>query len=94
MEPGNKTERLQVTLPASTVKMIDDIRSRGHFKSRSGFLNEAARVFAIRLKKAELKRKLKAGYRKRANRDRELTREWDAVNAEFLWESEAPDNSN
>ena len=84
MALNNKTHRLQITLPDDTVKLIDDIRKQGRFSSRSGFLNQAAQHYALRLKKAALKRKLRSGYLARAERDRALLSEWESASGELL----------
>ena len=86
MALDNRTQRLQVTLPKSTVQMIDDFTKAGKFDSRSGFLNQAAKRYAIRLKKAQVKRALKAGYLARAERDKQLSESWDVVSNELLWD--------
>lgn len=90
---SNKTQRFQVTLPATTVMMIDDLRQHGEFKSLSDFLNQAARFYAVRWKKANLKRQLKAGYKAQAQRDSASLSEWETASAELLWGNSEP-NSN
>jgi Arc/MetJ-type ribon-helix-helix transcriptional regulator len=65
--------------------MIDDVREQGQFKSLSEFLNKAARLYAVRWKKASLKKTLRAGYRARAQRDNKLLDEWEASSTELLW---------
>jgi Arc/MetJ-type ribon-helix-helix transcriptional regulator len=84
---NNKTKRFQITLPATTVQMIDDIRQKGEFDSLSAFLNEAARRYAVRLKRATLKRALREGYQARAARDRHAVDEWDVASNELLWDN-------
>lgn len=87
MALDNKTQRFQVTLPTTTVKMIDEVRQQEQFRSLSEFLNKAARFYAVRLKKASLKRQLRAGYQTRFKRDSELIREWETASSELLWDS-------
>jgi len=81
-----KTRRLQVTLSDSTVDLIDKLLQEGYSTSRSAFLNEAALHYATRLKRAQLKRQLRAGYLAREQRDRELVQEWENVNLDVLWD--------
>lgn len=82
MAIDNKTRRLQVTLPDSTVKMIDEILEEAGIKSRSAFLNEAAQQYASRLKRAHLKQLLRAGYKAHAQRDADIEREWSNASNE------------
>jgi len=89
----NKSQRFQITLPSTTVQMINDIRQQAPFNSLSGFLNEAARIYAVRFKKASLKRRLKAGYLTRAERDRAVADEWDPTSNELLWDAPAGDST-
>lgn len=84
MAIDTKTRRLQVTLSDSTVDLIDKLLKEGYHTSRSAFLNEAARHYATRLKRAQLKRQLRAGYLTRAQRDKELVQEWENVNLNDL----------
>lgn len=78
MFADDKTERLNISLRKKTIELIDRVWRQGGSKSRSAFLDEAARQYAIRLQRAKLRRRLKAGYRTRAQRDQALTDEWDA----------------
>ena len=80
----NKTKRMNISLPLKTIELIDQTWPLKGFKSRSSFLDEAARQYAIRLQKASLKRKLKAGYLTRAKRDAGLTKEWNVASSELL----------
>ncbi len=84
MAIDNKTQRLQVTLSETTLRLIEDIVAKGRFQSKSAFLNEAARIYATRLKRANLKRKLRAGYMARAEENRKLVNEWEAASSELL----------
>lgn len=88
MAIDNKTQRLQVTLSVSTVKMIDAILKEMNLSSRSAFLNEAAKQYAARLKRAHLNRALKAGYKERAERDALLLREWESTSYEVIRDEE------
>lgn len=87
MTASTKTKRFQITLPASTVQMIEEIRQKGGYDSLSAFLNEAARRHAVRVKRASLKRTLRAGYQSRAARDLDAVEEWDAASNDLLWDN-------
>ena len=87
MIANNKTKRFQITLPGTTVQMIENIRQKGDYDSLSAFLNEAARHYAVRIKRANLKRALRAGYQKHAARDRDAVEEWAAASSELLWDN-------
>jgi metal-responsive CopG/Arc/MetJ family transcriptional regulator len=79
METAIKSKRIDIILPVGTLEQIDHIWSEFGFTSRSSFIDEAAKRFAIRLKKADIKRKLKAGYFARAERDVALDRELEIL---------------
>jgi len=93
MENDNRTERLQITLPKNTIRLIDGVWPKGPFKSRSSFLDHAARRYAVRLQKATLKRRLKNGYLARAERESELMSEWETASNELIWDEEASESS-
>lgn len=80
----NKTERLNITLPTNTVKLIDRVWRKKHFKSRSAFLNEAARRYATRLNKATLIRQLRSGYKANVINDADLVNEWDNASNDIV----------
>jgi len=90
---NNRKSRLTITLPKHTVQLIDQMKRTGPFKTRSSFLDQAARRYAVRLQKATLKRRLKSGYLARAERESELLSEWEAASNELIWDEEAPENS-
>ena len=71
--------RLNITLPKSTVELIDKVWPREQFKSRSAFLDEAARKYTQELQKNKLRKTLKAGYLARVEKNLELVREWEAI---------------
>ncbi len=66
------TKRIDITLPVGTIDIIDNSLKEFGFASRSAFLNEAAKNFTVRLKKANLKKSLRAGYQAQAERDGNL----------------------
>ena len=84
MQTVTKSKRIDITLPVQTIDQIDTIRQEFGFASRSSFIDIAARQFALRLKKADMKRKLKYGYLERAERDSELTRQFDILSLDHI----------
>ena len=89
MQIENKIERLNISLPRKTLELIDQVWQQSQFKSRSAFIDEAARRYAIRLQRARLKRKLREGYRARADQSLRLANEWETASTE-LRADEAP----
>jgi len=83
MQPAVKSKRIDITLPVQTIDQIDGVWRDWGFSSRSAFLDEAAKSFAARLKKANLKQALKAGYKTRAQRDTEMNRELEALSGDL-----------
>jgi metal-responsive CopG/Arc/MetJ family transcriptional regulator len=83
MKSLSKTKRIDITLPEKTIDQIDSIWSEFGFSSRSAFLNEAARNFAARLKRARLKKSLRAGYMARAERDKRIDQEMNLLSLEL-----------
>lgn len=79
MQNAIKSKRIDITLPAQTLEHIDHVWPKFGYASRSSFIDEAARRFAIRLKKADIKKRLKEGYLARAERDADLNRELDIL---------------
>jgi metal-responsive CopG/Arc/MetJ family transcriptional regulator len=84
MDTAAKSKRIDITLPAKTIDQIDVIWRDYGFSSRSSFLEQAAKNMALRLKRAELKRKLKVGYKMRAERDAEINRELEILDNEIV----------
>jgi Arc/MetJ-type ribon-helix-helix transcriptional regulator len=87
-----KTHRLQVTLSEQTLTMVEEIVGKGLYRSKSAFLNEAARVHATRLKKARLLRSLRAGYMTRAEQNLALVNEWEPASTELSPEERGKGN--
>jgi len=72
--------RINVTLPEETVKLIDGVSERG---GRSRLINEAVKRYIGRRRRASLRKLLREGALRRAERDRRLAEEW------FLLEDDA-----
>ncbi|RPH89884.1 MAG: hypothetical protein EHM72_19790 [Calditrichaeota bacterium] len=84
METAIKSKRIDITLSTQTLEQIDRIWPEFGYTSRSSFIDEAARRFALRLKKADMKRRLKAGYLDRAERDATFNNELDVLAPESV----------
>ena len=80
MANNNKTKRLDITLPTKTIELID----KQGFRSRSAFLDEAAKRYIARLRRSNIKRKLRAGYLSRAERDLDMVNEWEGASSGLL----------
>jgi CopG family transcriptional regulator / antitoxin EndoAI len=65
--------RINVTLPKETVKLIDRVSEKG---DRSRLINEAVRRYIGRIGRENLRRSLKEGSLRRAERDRRLAEDW------------------
>jgi CopG family transcriptional regulator / antitoxin EndoAI len=72
--------RINITLPDETVRLIDRVAAKG---DRSRFIAEAVTHYVSATGRAELRKRLKEGALRRAERDRRLATEW------FLLEAEA-----
>jgi metal-responsive CopG/Arc/MetJ family transcriptional regulator len=92
MPTASNLERINVSLPKRTIVLIDRVWQQARFKSRSEFLDEAARLHAMRLQRTKLKRQLKAGYLARAERDLQLVNEWEVASTELL--NDEPNDGN
>jgi CopG family transcriptional regulator/antitoxin EndoAI len=71
--------RLNITLPEQTVRLVDRVaRERG----RSRFINLAVRHYVEAVGRANLRKRLKEGALRRAERDLRLAEEWFALEVE------------
>ena len=68
--------RLNITLPEETVRLIDRVAKRGN---RSRLISDAVRRYVEELGRANLRRRLKQGARRRADRDLAMAEEWFAL---------------
>lgn len=75
-------KRLNITLPASTVAMIDSIADKG---SRSAFIDEAVKLRVANLRKSRLQNRLKEGAIARAEQNLKMAEEWFHLEEE-LWQ--------
>jgi len=72
--------RINVTLPEETVRLMDRVSAKG---DRSKLINEAVRRYINEIGRANLRRRLREGYLRTAERDIRLSEEW------FLLDEEA-----
>jgi CopG family transcriptional regulator / antitoxin EndoAI len=72
--------RINVMLPEETVRLIDRVSEKGN---RSRLIDEAIKRYVAEIGRAKLRKLLKEGALRRAERDRRLAEEW------FLLEEEA-----
>jgi CopG family transcriptional regulator / antitoxin EndoAI len=74
-------KRLNITLPESTVTLIDEIAPKG---DRSLFIDIAVRAYITQNQQETLREKLKAGAIARSLRDSQLSSDWFGLEEE-LW---------
>ena len=65
-------KRINITLPAGTLRLIDDVAEKGN---RSRFIDAAVRQYIDKVGKENLRKRLKEGAIKRAERDLALASE-------------------
>jgi len=68
--------RLNITLPEETVRLIDRVAKRGN---RSRLISDAVKRYVQELGRANLRRRLKQGAKRRADRDLAIAEEWFAL---------------
>ena len=68
--------RLNITLPEETVRLIDRVAKRGN---RSRLISDAVKRYVQELGRANLRRRLKQGAKRRADRDLAIAAEWFAL---------------
>lgn len=73
-------QRVNITLPEETVQLIDRLADKGN---RSRFIDAAVRFYVGQVSRANLKKQLKEGAVRRAQRDVQLSQDY------FLLEQEA-----
>lgn len=73
-------QRVDVTLPKETVKLLGKIAKRG---DRSRLVDQAIRCFAKEMSRANLRKQLKEGAAVNASRDLNLVEEWFSIDNEI-----------
>jgi CopG family transcriptional regulator/antitoxin EndoAI len=80
MERLTSYRRVNVTLPETALRLVDRVAPRG---SRSRFIAEAIKHYAAATRRKELKKRVKMGAIRRADRDRALAAEWLVIDEEI-----------
>ena len=75
-------KRINITLPESTVEMIESVAGRGN---RSSLIDDAVRQYVKNLKQTTLKQQLKEGAIARAERNLKMAQEWSHLEDE-VWQ--------
>jgi glycosyltransferase involved in cell wall biosynthesis len=83
--PNAMHRRINITLPEETVKLIDRVAPKG---DRSRLIADAVVHYVQAEGRNRLRRRLREGARRRAERDLALTREWFAIDEEAWRRSE------
>jgi CopG family transcriptional regulator / antitoxin EndoAI len=76
------TKRLNITLPKSTVSLLETIANKGE---RSNFIDNAIKAYIKQNKQKTLRESLKEGSIARSERDLSLADEWFEIEEE-LWQ--------
>ena len=72
-------QRINITLPEDTLRLLDRVAPKG---DRSRLIDEAVKHFVRARGQANLKKRLREGARRRADRDRMLAEEWFGLDEE------------
>ncbi len=79
--PTTMHRRVNITLPAETLALIDRVVTKGQ---RSRLIDEAVRLLIRKQSRARLRKLIAEGSRVRAARDRALAQEWFPLEEE-VW---------
>jgi CopG family transcriptional regulator/antitoxin EndoAI len=74
--------RINITLSEDTLRIMDRVAGKG---SRSRLIDHAVREYVAQKNRQSLRKLLAEGAARRAERDRELTQEWLAID-ERAWD--------
>jgi CopG family transcriptional regulator / antitoxin EndoAI len=74
-------KRINITLPEETVRLLDRLSTKG---DRSGLIDRAIKSYVEEVGKANLRRRLKEGYERRAGHDLETAEAWFSID-EDAW---------
>lgn len=74
-------KRINITLPEDTVRLLDRVSAKG---DRSGLIDRAIKRYVEETGKANLRRRLKEGYERRAEHDLETAEAWFSLDEE-VW---------
>lgn len=73
--------RINISLPEKTVRLLDRVSEKGN---RSGLIDRAIWVYVDHVGRANLRRQLKEGYRRRSEADLRIADEWFPIEQE-VW---------
>jgi CopG family transcriptional regulator / antitoxin EndoAI len=79
--PITMRKRINISLPEETIELIDRLTEHG---DRSRLIDEAVRRYIQETGKSNLRKRLKEGAIRRAERDLQVTEEWFTV-GEDVW---------
>jgi len=65
--------RINISVPEETLRLIDRVAAKG---DRSQFIAEAVRHYVTSTSRTQLRKRLKEGALRRAERDRALAEDW------------------
>ena len=71
--------RVNITLPEETIRLIDRVAAKG---DRSHFIAEAVRHYVGARGRAKLRRRLREGAVRRAERDLQVVADWSSLDEE------------
>lgn len=71
--------RVNITLPEETLRLIDRVVKK---RNRSGFIAEAVKRYIKEISRTDIRKQIKEGAIRRADRDLKLAEEWFAVTPE------------
>ena len=77
--------RINITLPEETIRLIDRVAKKG---DRSFLISEAVQRYVASVGKARLRRLIKEGARRNADRDLKLAEEWGSLDETTLREDQ------
>jgi len=80
----NTIKRINITLPEETIQKIDKIVKEG---KRSQFIDRAVNFYVEQKSKIQLRKSMKEGAIKRAQRDLDMCAEWFVIEDE-LWQAD------
>jgi CopG family transcriptional regulator / antitoxin EndoAI len=79
MERRAAYHRINITLPETALRIVDSIAPRG---DRSRFIAEAIKHYAVETRRTKLRKRIKEGAIRHADRDRALVADWFALEEE------------
>lgn len=79
-------KRINITLPEETIRLLDRVTAAG---DRSGFIDRAIRHYVEEAGKPNLRRRLREGYERQADRDLETAQAWFPID-EDGWRNDNP----